>query len=106
MHGSKECAREGPAQAGYEGKVGVCHGLVGYFAASAFAVQIHDREDAKKVLEIERQRSGVVSGAKPHMAGRMWAQAWLRCSRPALRLCKIDDEPRSGGLTVRGTSPF
>ena len=82
-HGSKEQdARERPALAGYEGEVGIRHGLEGYFAASAFAVQIHDREVAKQVLEIGRQRSGMVSGAKPHTAGRMWdlvAQAWLRC---------------------------
>ena len=58
MHDSKERAQEGPALAGYEGEVGVCHGLEGYFAASAFAVQIHDREAAKQVLEIGRQRSG------------------------------------------------
>lgn len=41
-----------------------------------------------------RSDVSVVSGAKPHMAGRMWdllAQAWLRCSRPALRLCQIDE---------------
>ena len=56
MHGSKERAREGPALAAYEGEVGICHGLESYFAASAFAVQIHDREAAKQVLEIGRQR--------------------------------------------------
>ena len=61
-----------------------------------------------KVLEIGRQRSGMVSGAKPHMAGRMWdlvAQARLRCSRSALRLSwsrLIVDLTR---LPVRGASP-
>ena len=108
MHGSKERVRGGPAPAGYEGEVGICHGLEGHFAASAFAVQIHDREAAKKVLEIERQRSGVVSGAKPHMAGQMWdlaAQAWLRYSRPALRLSWSRLIVDLTGLTVHGTSP-
>ena len=28
-HGSKERARERPALAGYEGEVGICHGLEG-----------------------------------------------------------------------------
>lgn len=102
---SKEHARERPALAGYEGEVGIRHGLEGYFAASAFAVQIHDREVAKQVLEIGRQRSGMVSGAKPHMAGRMWdlvAQAWLRCPAPLL----VEAHRRFDRVTRPRSEPF
>jgi len=63
VHSGKERARERPALAGYEGEVGICHGLEGYFAASAFAVQIHDREAAK-------QSSGDRTSAERHGSGR------------------------------------